>query len=99
MSLYLGDFNLVACVLVRFHWIVILKQCKLLIQHMVLDNDCCISRNVARTKINLVTSDNDYPLAKKKETFSNTFLLSMYQKHSEKDDKLEENIWSVVCCN
>ena len=31
------------------------------IQHLVLDNnDCCISRNVGRTKINLVTSNNLY---------------------------------------
>ena len=56
MSLYLADFNLVACDLVRFHLTVILKQnvCKLFIQHLVHANDCCISRNVGRTKINSV---------------------------------------------
>ena len=40
MSLYLADFNLVACDFIRFHLIVILKQCKLFIQHLVLDIDC-----------------------------------------------------------
>ena len=43
----------------RFHLIVILKQCKLFIQHH--DNDCSVvSQNVGRTKINLVTSNSVY---------------------------------------
>ena len=43
----------------RFHLIVILKQCKLFIQHH--DNDCsAVSQNVGRTKINLVTSNSVY---------------------------------------
>ena len=59
MSLYLGDLNLVACDWVRFHLIVILKQCKLFIQHH--DNDCsAVSQNIGRTKINLVTSNSVY---------------------------------------
>ena len=55
MNLYSADCSLVACDFVTFHLVVILKQCKLFIQHLVLDNDCCISRNVGTTKINLVT--------------------------------------------
>ena len=44
-----------------FHLRVIFQtECKLFIQHLVLDNDCCISRNVARTEINLVMSNNLY---------------------------------------
>ena len=33
-------------------------ECELFTQHLVFDNDCCISQNVGRTKINLVTSNN-----------------------------------------
>ena len=32
----------------------------MLLQHLVLDNDCCISRNVGKTKIDLVMSSNLY---------------------------------------
>ena len=62
MDLYLADFNLVACDLVRLYLIVILKQNVNFSFniYLVLDNDCCISRNVGRTKINLVTSNNLY---------------------------------------
>ena len=35
-------------------------KCKLFTQHIVLYNDCCISRNVGRTEINLVTSNKLY---------------------------------------
>ena len=35
-------------------------ECKLSIQHLALDNDCCIIQNVGRTKINLVMSNNLY---------------------------------------
>ena len=35
-------------------------ECKVFIQHLVLNNDCCFSRNVGKTKINLVTSNNLY---------------------------------------
>ena len=35
---------------------------------LVLDNDCCISRNVGRTKIRLVTSNNLYLLLIMKES-------------------------------
>ena len=35
-------------------------ECKLYIQELAFDNDFCISRNVGRTKINLVTSNNLY---------------------------------------
>ena len=35
-------------------------ECKLFIQHLVLDNDCCISQIVGRTKTNLVTSNSLY---------------------------------------
>ena len=42
---YLADFNLLTCDFVRFHFLVILKQCKVFIQYLVLDNDCCISGN------------------------------------------------------
>ena len=64
MGLYLADFNLVACDLVRLYLIVILKQNVNFSFniYLVLDNDCCISRNVGRTKINLVTSNNLYVL-------------------------------------
>ena len=58
MSLYLADFNLVACDLVRFVPFDsnFETECKLLVtQDLVRDNDCCISRNVGRIKINLVT--------------------------------------------
>ena len=41
-------------------------ECKLFIQNLVLDNDCCISRNVGKTKINLVTSNSLYFLFIKK---------------------------------
>ena len=30
-------------------------------QHLVHDSDCCVRRNVGRTKINLATSNNLYP--------------------------------------
>ena len=33
-------------------------ECKLFTQHLGLENDCCISRNVGRTKVKLVTSNN-----------------------------------------
>ena len=56
MRLYLAYFNLVACDLVPFDSN-FETECKLFTQHLVLDNDCCISRNVGRTKINLVTSN------------------------------------------
>ena len=56
MRLYLAYFNLVACDLVPFDSN-FERECKLFTQHVVLDNDCCISRNVGRTKINLVTSN------------------------------------------
>ena len=36
------------------------SELKLFIQQLVLDNDCCFSRNVGRTKINLVMSNNLY---------------------------------------
>ena len=64
MNLYLADFNVVAFDLVRFHLIVILRQNVNFSFniYLVLDNDCCISRNVGRTKINLVTSNNLYVL-------------------------------------
>ena len=39
-------------------------QSLLFTQHIVLDNDCCISRNVGRTEINLVTSNKLYYLLK-----------------------------------
>ena len=51
MRLYLAYFNLVACDLVPFDSN-FETECKLFTQHLVLDNDCCISRNVGRTKIN-----------------------------------------------
>ena len=35
-------------------------ECKLSIQRLALDNDCCIIRNIGQTKINLVTSNNLY---------------------------------------
>ena len=35
-------------------------ECKIFIQHLVLNNDCCISRNVSRTKTNFVTSNDLY---------------------------------------
>ena len=56
MRLYLAYFNLVACDLVPFDSN-FETECKLFTQHLVLDNDCCISENVRRTKINLVTSN------------------------------------------
>ena len=64
MDLYLADFSLVACDLVRLYLIVILKQNVNFSFniYLVLDNDCCIGRNVGRTKINLVTSNNLYVL-------------------------------------
>ena len=52
-----------ACDFVRFHLRVISKQnvnFSFNIQHLALDNDCCISRDIGRTKINLVTSNNLY---------------------------------------
>ena len=63
MRLYLAYFNLVACDLVPFDSN-FETECKLFTQHLVLDNDCCISRNVGRTKINLVTSNKSYDIAK-----------------------------------
>ena len=42
---YLVDFNLVTCDFVWFHLLVILKQCKVFVQYLVLDNDCCFSEN------------------------------------------------------
>ena len=63
MRLYLAYFNLVACDLVPFDSN-FETECKLFTQHLVLDNDCCISQNVGRTKINLVTSNNLYFLSK-----------------------------------
>ena len=59
MRLYLAYFNLVACDLVPFDSN-FETECKLFTQHLVLDNDFCINRNVGRTKINLVTSNNLY---------------------------------------
>ena len=57
MRLYLAYFNLVACDLVPFDSN-FETECKLFTQYLVLDNDCCIIRNVGRTEINLVTSNN-----------------------------------------
>ena len=57
MSLYLADFDLVACDIVPFDSN-FETECKPSIQHLVLENDCCISRNVGRTKKNLVTSND-----------------------------------------
>ena len=59
MRLYLAYFNLVACDLVPFDSN-FETECKLFTQHLVLGNDCCISRNVGRTKINLITSNKLY---------------------------------------
>ena len=59
MRLYLAYFNLVACDLVPFDSN-FETECKLFTQHLVLDNDCCISRNVGRTKMKLVTSNSLY---------------------------------------
>ena len=59
MRLYLAYFNLVACDLVPFDSN-FERECKLFTQHVVLDDDCCISWNVGRTKINLVTSNKLY---------------------------------------
>ena len=59
MRLYLAYFNLVACDLVPFDSN-FGTECKLFTQHLVLDNDCCISQNVGRTKMNLVTSNKLY---------------------------------------
>ena len=56
MRLYLAYFNLVACDLVPFDSN-FETECKLFTQHLVLDNYCCISRNIGKTKINLVTSN------------------------------------------
>ena len=57
MSLYLADINLVECDFVpidsNFE-----TECKLFIQHLVLENECCNSQNIGRTKINLVMLDN-----------------------------------------
>ena len=52
--LYLADFNPVACDFVRFHLIVIVKQNVNF--SLVFDNSSCISQNVGRTEIKLVTS-------------------------------------------
>ena len=42
-------------VIIWFHLRVLFEtECKFFIQHLVLDNDCCISRNIGRTEINLV---------------------------------------------
>ena len=49
MSLYLADFDLVACDIVPFDSN-FETECKPSIQHLVLENDCCISRNFGRTK-------------------------------------------------
>ena len=68
MRLYLAYFNLVACDLVPFDSN-FETECKLFTQHLVLDNDCCISRNVRRTKTNLFTSNNLY--------FTNTFVMKV----------------------
>ena len=57
MRLYLAYFNLVACDLVPFDSN-FETECKLFTQHLVLDNDCWISRNIWKTKISLVTSNN-----------------------------------------
>ena len=59
MRLYLAYFNLVTCDLVPFDSNFETER-KLFTQNLVLDNDCHISRNVGRTKINLVTSNKLY---------------------------------------
>ena len=57
MSFIFSYCNLVECDFVKFHLIKI----KLFIQHhLVYDTDICISRNVGRTEINLVKSNNLY---------------------------------------
>ena len=38
------DFNLVACDFLKFDWCKMLKLSRFFIQHLLLENDCCISQ-------------------------------------------------------
>ena len=68
-------------------------ECQLFIQHLVLDNDCCISRSVGRTKTNLVTSNSLDFFYNTKNSFTKkhvTYIEKIPKKKKKKAEKPPE---------
>ena len=68
-------------------------ECQLFIQHLVLDNGCCISRSVGRTKTNLVTSNSLYFFYNTKNSFTKkhvTYIEKIPKKKKKKAEKPPE---------